>query len=589
MKNQLNKLICFLGFLLFTIPLTAQFKVTTKDDGLPSRYGDSTLFELTLKPLPAVSSAENVTPFYKNLFIFGDGDFAYIDFEESGDTTHLYRENDIFPGNPFFARAYSTGVYGGGTDPPPNNFVPNNPTTIDGKQPVNMVASGRYLNIIRNVEVKPGGRFVNIISVKNPNPVESEAFMSGQLIFLYDGKMRVIPNKRNAIAKGQGATIELVSETTDPGFSKFDINEHLFYRSDVAAGSASKAFVYENFGSLAKDYQSSIIFTFDDIAPGDEVHYYVDMEGDEMQLSLVNDTTQVRLNFGAVLAVEDFGEQQQEPIFSIAVPEGLQTELSKIKVDSFLNAISIVNEDAIVSEQTLIYEMTVDTSGVEDGERLSPDGPQLKIVDYFKSRAKLVSSHDPNFMLIEACECPEEAELYQLFTTVQCENTGYGPTQNIEIEIKLPPGISADNISPDLISYFPTGVDPDSIRFEKISNSEIRWVLNNFVLFGTPVRGVGDTTTYATIHFNMYSSVKPSELSPMQACIRFDGKSEVICTLPSEVIAPGEAAKGILECGPKACDEVVPSPPLFYCPWWCWLLVILLLIILIIYFVRRVS
>ena len=196
---------------------------------------------------------------------------------------------------------------------------------------------------------------------------------------------------------------------------------------------------------------------------------------------------------------------------------------------------------------------------------------------------------------MEACDCPEIADVYQVFTTIHCENTGYAETNNIFIDMKLPNGITADDVAISPVDYHPfRGLPNTNIVFEKITSDSIRWSLLGFGIEGTPVHGVGDPRTFAEIQFNMYSTIEPSLLDSVYACVRFESLSGVSeCTAPKAVsLLNAEKSIGVLECSFGDCSDYPNSTSCccFLCiPCWAWVLIIVLLVILLVWWYRRNS
>ncbi len=557
MKKVPNPLILLsLLFLFFTASISAQ---TFTAEGITGS-GDSTVFQVDYPKLVEKTKAQPTPPFYQHLYLFGDGNFLYSSSSTEDTVQHLFQGSPatgVLPN--FFPRAYSNGVYSEDEDMPPNlkinGFTPSN-GALTPIIPTQIVDSLRYVKIMRNVQVKPGDNFVSILSVRNP----TETFFTGQLYFFFDGRLREVSQK---------GTRELVD------YSVFDIRENFTHQVQASP----QSYYYSNLpGNLGNQYRRMMMMRVNELAPGAEVHYFVDMEGDETMTKYFADTTMAEMDFAVALG--SFTDD-----INIVVPDSLSNKLASLDLNT---AFSQLDQAGAIPDSLKNYSISTDTSALAFPTQ-GPGLNALAIVDYYESTATLVKSHDPNYLLMHACACEEEQDLYQVFTTIECENNGYGETSNIYIDMKLPDGITFDQVVATPVKYHPFSGPADQISLVKITDDSIRWQLLNFGIEGTPLHGVGDPRTYARVQFHMYSSVPPAQLDSTYACIRFDDLSnDPVCTIPvgvTFVSADDNPAGAVLNCGPGDCDGA-PEPPVNL-PWWLWVLLILFLIILIIWWRLR--
>ena len=514
-------------------------------------------FIIELPKLKAKTKLVPTTPFYKHTILFGDGTFRFFNSGEKGSINHTYGDSQEVGGN-YTVRSYSSGAYSDEEDDVPDMKIRiPSPGGLGAATSVEVVDDNRYIKIMRHVEIKPGDTLINVLSVRNPDTTT----FSGQLFFFYNGRLSVVNRKNRE---------EL------PDYSIFNIGEKLFYRPEIGG----KTYAYSNLPTALKNqYAKLLLMEIDDLPPGEEVHFFIETEGDASMMDLFDATVKAEMNFGLALNIFD-------PNRVSLVPDSLRNELASLDLGSFFN--SITGEVPPIQADTVtIYEVDTDTTLASQSSYISPN-TIFNIVDYYTSTASLVKSHDPNYMRMESCACQEEADLYQVFTTIHCENDGYGETSNIYMDVKLPAGIKASDIVVKPISYHPFGGPGDQISMEILAEDSIRWKLENFGIEGTPIHGVGDPRTYAEVQFNMYSHKDPILLDSVYACIRFDDLSkDPVCTIPVAVSLVGaELSKGVLSCTVGECDDYTPPPP-FSFPWWVWLLLILL--VMLIFFFRRNS
>ncbi|MEL7425391.1 MAG: hypothetical protein AAFN81_20550, partial [Bacteroidota bacterium] len=415
--------------------------------------------------------------------------------------------------------------------------------------PTEVVDSNRYLKIMRHVQVKPGDPFITVLSLRNPTDIT----LNGQLFFLHDGQIR---------------TVSKTETTPSTNYSTYKIHENFMYRPDLAG---TNTYHYSKLGALGNHYKGMILREITNLRPGEEVHFFVNLEGDTLMNSVFDATTMAEMDFG--LALGTFSDDNGYPVLT---PQDLQSELSTIQLATLVGGIGT---QGVQPDSVTTYQVGSDTSFTQPSISSPQSGASI-LLDYYVSTASLVKSHDPNFMAMEACACQEQQDRYQIFTTVQCENTGFGETTNIYMDIKLPAGVTADDVVVTPEAYHPFNGPADDITMIKLGPDSIRWQLLNFGIEGTPIHGVGDPRTFANVKFNMYSSVKPESLDSIHACIRFDDLSnDPVCTVPVAVtmIDTGDQ-NAVLTCEVNSCSDDPGSTPW---PWWYWLILILIILLLL--------
>lgn len=527
-------------------------------------------FDLILPALEAKEGFEVKIPYYKRLFIHGDGSFR-MDTLSAPDSKVVQQYGPSSDGlGQYYARAYANGVYSDEEDEPPKLQAPPvfPPPGATPQAPTQVVEPGRYLKITRNVEVLPGDPFVNIISVRN---LDVEVPLQGKLFFFYNGVIRELP-----ILQQASVGLEGLNFAASTPFSQFNIDNILSYRPRVSSG-------LNNFYAGVPDFGRVITIDIDNLAPGDEIHFFVEMTGDEAMQTQFDSKAKAQMDFLAVLATTD---GQETYTFPKAIDTEKETALQQQGITARLLALDTIDADSAY---------TFDP-GQNSGESVIDQGIRLnflanRIIDAYTSTATLVSVHDPNFLLLESCACPEKQDRYQILTTIQCQNEGQTATADVYIDMKLPPGLSAENIVRTPISYHPPQMDPSKIRFELLAPDSIRWFFEDLALEGTPIYGVGDPRTYAQIQFHVYSDLPPADLPETEACIRFGYNGNIldpVCTeaVKVDLLGKADVATKALSCTVGSCISD-PNNNDSGWPWWAWLLIALLVLIIIIWLARR--
>lgn len=521
-------------------------------------YGDSSVLVIDYPVLTGQTRADGKGPFYRHLVLFGNGEFAVSEAPVTDSVTHAYGAGTGM----VYARAYSDGVYTEEDDDPPNNIM--GPTApFEGPVPTqrdSIVEEGRYLHVFRSVDVRPGDSMMMVVSVRNADT----SYLNGQVVFLYNGRME------EKSAKG--------TPTPNGEFGQSTLHDALIYERSNSNG--ANLFYSKLPDGLDDYYQRAWVAPFSELGPGDEIRFFLDLANAKEMFGLIQDTLITQLDFTAVLMVSSEISPERTPP---SVAESPQGQAIAQHIGFIYNAaIDSLRRFSILGDSTALVSPTP-TAFQYSG---------FKVVDIYPTTASLVKSHDPNFLRLQACACEEKQAVYQILATVQCENDGFKETDHIYIDMKLPAGITADNIVTDPISYYPHNPNGANIQFQPLGSDSIRWFLKGFALQSTRELGVGHPYTYAQIQFLMYSTVKPSDLPPMEACIRFDDPgNEPVCTPASTVIGLTSIEPGteILAC--EACDDPVPAldgetpPPIL--PWWAWLLLFLLVIALLLLLLRR--
>ncbi|RME93347.1 MAG: hypothetical protein D6772_16005 [Bacteroidetes bacterium] len=542
-----------------------------KFDLIEVKADGTAIFELSLPGLTKKEGYEVHEPYYKRLFIYGDGNFRMDTSSASlSVVTHRYGPPNDGLGQ-YYARTYANGVYSDEEDKPPKLEAPPvvPPAGISPAPATTVVDSGKYLKITRNVEVLPGDPFVNIVSVRN---LDVEVALNAKLFLFYNGLIRELPVLQKAKSNQEGLSFAKLGPTN----SQFSVQNIFSYRPRISDG-------FSTFFDGVAAFDQVVTMSINNLPPGEELHFFVEMIGDKDMMSQFDSKAKAQMDFLAVLATTD---NQQFYNFPKAISATAEAELQAQGISDRLLAL-----DTIDADRAYAFSAIQNNGGI-----VIEDGIQLnflanRIIDAYTSTATLVSVHDPNFLLLESCACPAQAERYQILATIQCENEGQAPTDDVYIDLKLPPGLSPEAIIPTPISYHPAQMDPAKVRFEQLAPDSIRWFFEDLALQGTPIYGTGDPRTYAQIQFRMYSDQPPAELPAMQACIRFGFNNDMldpVCTeaVKVDLLTADEVEATALSCQVGSClDDPLADDSVW--PWWLWLILILLVLLLVLLWLRR--
>lgn len=529
-----------------------------------------TEFQATHPPLLSMKSHGNVKPFYRLLYIYGDGNFV-LDTVQYHVDERAYQYNFESPTlglPPANARLYTVSGYSGGQEPPQRLKAGNiaRPTAAPAAVApfTSKVASGRYLHLQRNADAKPDDTLVYIVSFKNISP----SIFDGNILFFYNSKLRQVNALGNA--------------TTLSSFASLTHKESLLYRwvrTDYGQ--------YSKFAGvpLGQQYNNAATFALQGVPPGQEVHLFVELVVDPSMESQIVDTASIEMDLMAV-AISGPNSQAPPALSGQEVESlnsaGLQSLMASFGSGSFLD-----EGTSYSPAQDTIFSMGSDYSpGLSEG---------LRAIDSYTSTMALVRAHDPNYLQAFACACGESGQRKKVVFKVHSENDGFAPTSNVYIDMKLPAGVTADDIITTPFWVHP-GNDPASVNFVKIADDSVRWEMPNFLIFprleydANDFRGKPDSSTFAEITFFAYVD-DPAAIDSIQACIRFDSvNNDAVCTAPTKIRLVNGGGANLLSCGdcPRI-EEVVgcvwPHPCAW--PWWLWLLAGLLLLLMLIIIWRR--
>lgn len=510
-----------------------------KTDTLPTK--DSVGFHVEgLPALITLSADKPITPYYRYLWIFGDGSFINATREDS--VSHRYTTFSANPG-PYEARAYSTDSYSGGNPPPVlkfSNALGNDFTFPEPLKTKEVVEGDRHIKLQRNHEVRPGDTLVNIFSFNN----RTNDTLSGQLYLFYNSE---VTREVTTDDKGKKSSVKT------PQFGSFQLNESLIYYNNV-----NRLGILDNPpAAVGQAYKKVLVLDYFRKAPGTDQHLFVEFANDSTMFNLIPGDEKGKVSFLAMMTayteLDTFLDDNQRLLV-----EGLE-------MPKFFSGLS---------------EIQPDPDGSDDG--LGNLQPATVITDIFQMNADIVKAHDPNQVIAEACGCPDGNGVNKVIVTIECENDGFDFATSVFMEMEIPEELDFNSIFDTLINFHPE-IAPGTAGKISLDKDEaartIRWNMENFLIHGTPIKGAGDPSTQAKVVFSVLTNagVDLADVPPLQACIRFnDPNGEEVCTLPAniQVIPSSVGSTEMLQCTDCVC------PPAAW-PWWLWLLIAIGVIIIL--------
>ncbi|GJM31887.1 MAG: hypothetical protein DHS20C18_08880 [Saprospiraceae bacterium] len=539
--------------------LSAQSLIVTPPKG-GVEHGDSSHLITSLPALPAPLGISKKVPDYRYLYIYGDGNFT--NYSKLDSLYHVYPAFSLAKNNSYNPRVYATAIYTGGNPPPRLHAIDIKGVNEGVKDPaINHEAIvpiidtiGRDIKLQLNQEVRAGDTMVAILSFRNP----TTDTITGQVYFFHNSNIR----------KGKKSELAGTTFTSSTNFSKFDNIFPIVHFNKIA----KLGRVYSNLaGGLGDKYKKVLVQDFNNLAPGEEMHLFIEMTCDPAMDGFFTGKEIAQLDFMGMMTAF--------------------TELDTFLTDSQQsfaadNKVIELIEGLIQSNETPVTVGTADdpsTGGnFNDFARL--------IVDIETIQTSLTKEHDPNELNVEACTCTVTNQQKLIFT-VDCENDGYGNSNDLFIYMDIPEEIDINSISSTPLKFFPP-VPAGSVKLDvDVAARQIKWSVPGLILDGTAELGYAAPSTQAQIIFTGFTQagVKLEDIPPMNACIRFiDDPTKQTCT-PMDTVSPiqnGSETGLLMDC--QSCDSSVSPSGNF--PWWAWLMLILfLLLLLIIWAIRRNS
>ena len=572
----------------FSSSILAQDIVPTKPSDLGPEFQDSLQLNAVNLPFPLqpLNGLEAEAPYYRFLWIFGDGNFGFV--KDSTFVNHRYqvipsespKSHDVF--------LYKNALYGGGKPPPKRaseqvqviHQAAFDTIPYEGSKAVKEDA---VLHLQKHIDpLLPNDTTLWILSIRNPDTISRQG-ITGQVYLFYDG---IIAEERMFdIESKDGQAIPIPAKVLDPdtgpaNYAEFQYDTTLIYNPEIQ----STTFQTDAFpvSTLKDQYQKVMFWNFGNLLPGEEKHIFIQFTNDSLLLDKFNPKRIGSTKMMAMISIYS-QEQTQDEIFNFNLSEEDAKLRGELQLDSFF-----LTANAAGQGQTW-FSAALQEGGI-DGNFFAANN----LVDIIEVNSRLSSSYDPNYMRLEACSCPPATDGAQkVITTIHFENDGQAPTKNIFVSVEVPEEIQLNSVFDSLLRLHPP-LDPESsgeIQHEiDESTRTITWKLIDFQIESVSQFGAGDPATYGEITFTMLTAngVDISDIPEMQACIRFDEEdNEAVCTLPVKVSQLTEAdvsrsdSAQMLQC--ENCD----CPPfdfwawLLSLPWWLAALVLIGVLILI--------
>lgn len=583
--------LAFLAFLLPTTLLHSQDIIPAKPEEVGPALLDSTRLNIVNLPMPLLpmNGINAEAPYYRFLWIFGDGNFRFI--TDSTAVNHRYnvlpsespKSHDVF--------LFKNALYGGGKPPPKRsstqvstqhdaNFdtIPYEPTTV--------VQPNALLHLQKHMEpMLPSDTSLWILSIKNPDTL-SRRSLNGQVYLFYDGL--ITQNKLFQVEYKSGQQVAYPAKS--PGsstnnYAEFQYDTTLNYTNEIQDITFQTADIPVN--TLQSQYKKAMFWNFSNLGPGEEKHIFVQLTNDSLLLDKFNLKRKGETKLMAMMAIYGDDNNQGEG-FDFNLTDEDAKRRNELQLDSIFLTANIAGGDDSWFGNALLQ-------GGLDQSFFAAN----TVVDIMEVNSRLSGSYDPNYMQVDACSCPPNTDGAQkMIATIHFENDGQAATRNIFISVEIPAEIQLNSVFDSLLRLHPP-LDPASagqvIMEMDESTRTVTWKLLNFQIESVPELGAGHPATFGEITFTMLTEtgIAVSSIPEIQACIRFDEEdNDPICTLPVKTTLLTQADVSTTESADLLQCENCDCPPfdfwqwLLSLPWWLALLVILGIILLIL-LIRR--
>lgn len=553
-----------LSFLFCSVLVSGQeINIIFLDKDLQGVQLESSGFE-PLKEFICASESKCETPRHDFFWIFSDGTFL----NHHPDSTVLRKFRGSGGTTMVEALVRSTGLYTDTDDDVPDLLInPDNSGTTTfpldpSVSPNDEVEPGLYLKLQSNHrELTPSDGTFLILSIQNP----TTEFLSGYLIVFFKpvlDTIYVLEDKELTYAPVRGSgNVNL--------FPQVALDTHIFYPGYIQSAFSLNADDLPFDGeqdvtgnlNIKNSHKKFRVFQFFGLPPGEERQIYVQIETPSDLLAQVPGGKTGALRFLTAMLVDttdavdvtDFnGAFGAAPVLAFSEEE--EQRISELQLDQYLRGL-LNNRDI----------------------------PDHILVDIDEHIPLIRKSHDPNYLLLESCECPAQDDgKTKVLATVHFSNEGSAPTSDILVTIDFPAAYDVTSLS-NVVDIFPKPADMSAVQVNREGN-KVTWNLNGFRLRPESDFGVGHPATYGYIKFTVLTDETNTDaLPPLQACILFDPETsdpvDTVCTIPVipikllDVLTDSTSLE-ILECGQCVADGPFAANGF---PWWLILLLILIL------------
>lgn len=533
---------------------------------VPPVTGDTLV--VRVQNLPAMQALQGVnvpSPRYSYLWIFDDGNFL----NEGADSTVNHYYSAANGAQDHYPMAYITGLYGGG-NPPPKMAVPDSPikpapTALQPVAKTSAVKPGALIHLQKNHQnLVPNDTTVWILSIKNPL---QQISLSGQVYLFYDGIIEVARDTLTyvpASLNGQSQYGAFTLETT-----------HVF-KNEVLAPALKMDSI--PVGTLRDQYRKAAIWSYNNLAPGEERHFFVRMKNDPNLLGKFPEEQLGRVKFMAVMT-----SFENDNAIDIQLADGEAKLASRIGLSELFG-------------QQVEYLQTIMSPWFNNPSTVNNLAFGNKIIDLIVAPSALAAAHDPNALEILACNCPPQANAAQeLLFKVKFSNDGNAPATQVNVQIQLPADIDANEVEAQLTSVYPD-ISNANITRRILPGNTVEWELKNVYFQSSKTLGEDHPATYGQIVFKALTKAGTdvNTIAGMQACISFNGGGKVCTALatPQPQVVAGSTNGEILSCKDD-CKLQTGNGGFDWCkivlgmPLWLLLVLLLLLLIVVIWLIYR--
>lgn len=345
-----------------------------------------------------------------------------------------------------------------------------------------------------------GDTTVIVVSIKNTDAVTS---ISGNLYLFYNGLLW-----EEDMATGTTLPLQKRGESEQARF-EMSIDTQLVYTNKIAEGVG-----YNYTGDLSSiigDYNKVMVWPYQNLAPNQEEHIFL----------LASDTS--KLNSGN-LAYSNHANYAYTNFFTAAT------------VTNGSDVAPCVNEEESLTQQQ--QNLLTEVLNSIGGQTRTVDRPKQnnQIIGWSRLGARVADYHDPNGMIIQACECPSESQA-KVQCTVNYENDGTAAALNAQIELPLNRKLFNTASITD-VQFLPAATIGGNANVEwEIDGDTIRFDMSGFLL--SPLRNLSGTNRVKNNSLSFIVELQPeisiADLTDLSACIAIGRYGRVECTPPTVI------------------------------------------------------
>ena len=399
---------------------------------------------------------------------------------------------------------------------------------------IEFVYKKNHLNLV------PNDTTVWIVSLKNTLNIDQS--ISGEVLLFYDGLIEQV-----VMTEGQkGVTyVPFLNAANKTEFGQFSREEILLYFDNLSEHPAGPDFNILD-GTVSEAYKKMLVLRYQELQPGEERHIFVQFQDDPNLILKAPAKEGGAIRFLSLVTVYENTDDVGGGQLNFTLTDADTKRITALGLQQFLNNGVPNNNPDTQFPDTIFFAN--------------------RILDLDETISSIKRSHDPNQLLIKACECPANTDGAQkLICRVEFVNDGKAPTSDIQVSMQIPEELDFNSIPDTVFSVFPVPLDFNDISVSKdFSNRKVTWNLNGFRLEPAEDFGVGHPSTLGQITFTVLSNSGTllDSIPALQACIVFDNLPDEVCTTPVKPTAITKLQsveaklEGVLNCEECSC----PSP-----------------------------